>query len=43
MHNAERGFSQKEPDSNLASHYYSVPQLHVRGLVTQQSRSLAAV
>jgi predicted secreted hydrolase len=41
MLNGERGFSQKGPDPNLASHYYSVPQLHIRGFVTQQGRSLA--
>jgi predicted secreted hydrolase len=35
----QRGFSQKAPDSTVASHYYSVPQLQVSGTVARQGRS----
>jgi predicted secreted hydrolase len=38
MLNGDRGYSQKTPDSTVASHYYSVPQLAVSGTVISAGR-----
>jgi predicted secreted hydrolase len=40
MLNGDRGYSQKTPDPRVASHYYSVPQLAVKGTVTRGDRVL---
>ncbi|MFO1129447.1 MAG: lipocalin-like domain-containing protein [Rhodospirillales bacterium] len=40
MLNGNQGYSQKTPDPTVASHYYSVPQLAVKGTLTRDGTVL---